>query len=653
MLQLHDVEIWNDVDKYCAEDDEKVNNFMAEKCCSDSCTNSFSIADVKTLRLNASTLNYRTDGANVLDTVLLGVIQSMYQFRDPVHHARTVVEERQRGKMIYMINGKTVCRAFFLFSYGISLKRFKRLLNVYKEEGLVENKHGKCKTLPSRTTSFETTKAVVQFIRNYSEDHGLFMPGRLANYKTIVKLLPSQDSKISVYKKYEAAEGENPRVTLPVFYRIWRECCNDVLVQLPRTDLCNTCVKFSTDRKTFSRLSEEERLECIKSCADHLTTVQTERKAFLDAIKVSRQNFKTSFLEKYQNVNGLKGKCSVMSYKKAIHLSFDYAQQIHIPTQPQQPGPLYFLVPYKVQIFGIMNDTDRTQLNYLIPEAVAVDKGSNSVISYLDQYLKHSTYGEAELLIHADNCVGQNKNHYVIAYLMRRIVLKMNSKITYSFLPVGHTKFGCDFAFGLIKKKLRHTPAYTLKDLELIVNESAPNLNSSIATGSEQGDTFIPVNDWHTFFDNKKFTAIRNLTDYQHFVCSSQHPMQVLCKKHFNDKGILHQLFKPEVQFSHKDRIQQILPLGLNDERKNYLYEKIRPFCKTECQDTLCPEPLSSILKKSTLAEQKLEPTPSTSGIARGRGRGTGTSVKLVKPSTSGDESKPKCRGRGRPRKTK
>lgn len=95
MLQPRDIEIWDEVDKYYVEEDEKVKNFMDEKCCSDSCMDSFSVADVTTLLLNVSILNYRTDGANVLDTVLLGIIQSMYQFRDPLHHARTVVEERQ------------------------------------------------------------------------------------------------------------------------------------------------------------------------------------------------------------------------------------------------------------------------------------------------------------------------------------------------------------------------------------------------------------------------------------------------------------------------------------------------------------------------------------------------------------------------------
>ena len=37
-----------------------------------------------------------------------------------------------------------------------------------------------------------------------------------------------------------------------------------------------------------------------------------------------------------------------------MHYSFDYAQQVHMPRDPPlQPGPIYFLVPRKVGLFGV------------------------------------------------------------------------------------------------------------------------------------------------------------------------------------------------------------------------------------------------------------------------------------------------------------
>ena len=35
------------------------------------------------------------------------------------------------------------------------------------------------------------------------------------------------------------------------------------------------------------------------------------------------------------------------------HYSFYYAQNVHLPSDPMQCGPLYFLAPRKVGIFGV------------------------------------------------------------------------------------------------------------------------------------------------------------------------------------------------------------------------------------------------------------------------------------------------------------
>jgi hypothetical protein len=93
-----------------------------------------------------------------------------------------------------------------------------------------------------------------------------------------------------------------------------------------------------------------------------------------------------------------------------VHISFDYAQQIHFPNDPMQPGPIYFLTPRKCGLFGICADGVLQQINYLIDESVDCGKGSNTVCSYLHDYLCNYSYGEKVLHCHADNCSGQNKN---------------------------------------------------------------------------------------------------------------------------------------------------------------------------------------------------------------------------------------------------
>ena len=95
-----------------------------------------------------------------------------------------------------------------------------------------------------------------------------------------------------------------------------------------------------------------------------------------------------------------------------MHYSFDFAQQIHVPSNPLQPGPVYFKTPRKCGIFGVMCEGIPHQVNFLIDEAVSVGKGANATISYVHYYLEHYGLGEQHAHLHADNCTGQNKNSF-------------------------------------------------------------------------------------------------------------------------------------------------------------------------------------------------------------------------------------------------
>lgn len=48
---------------------------------------------------------------------------------------------------------------------------------------------------------------------------------------------------------------------------------------------------------------------------------------------------------------------------------------------------------------------------------------------------------------------GQNKNNYVLQYLMWRVALNKHKQIEYNFMIAGHTKFAPDQHFGTFKKR--------------------------------------------------------------------------------------------------------------------------------------------------------------------------------------------------------
>ena len=105
---------------------------------------------------------------------------------------------------------------------------------------------------------------------------------------------------------------------------------------------------------------------------------------------------------------------------------------------------------------------------YLIDEAENPGKGADCVISLLHHYLAQHNHGEKFVYLHADNCVGQNKNNASVQYLVWRVLNGYKESIELSFMPVGHTKFSPDCYFGLFKKAFRHSSASTLLKFQIL-----------------------------------------------------------------------------------------------------------------------------------------------------------------------------------------
>ena len=104
-----------------------------------------------------------------------------------------------------------------------------------------------------------------------------------------------------------------------------------------------------------------------------------------------------------------------------MHYSFDYAQQVHFPSDPMQPGPMYFLCPRKCGLFGVTCEGVPQQVIYLIDEGMCISKGVNSVISFLDHFFANHGIGEKKVYLHCNNCSGENKNNYLLWYLAWRV----------------------------------------------------------------------------------------------------------------------------------------------------------------------------------------------------------------------------------------
>ena len=157
---------------------------------------------------------------------------------------------------------------------------------------------------------------------------------------------------------------------LSAFKKTWRELLPFILTAKSMTDLCSTCQVNNTliyRSKNMDETNKSKRLKDQMVCLFYITYYG---KVILHIYKIiSNYFFLQVHLERVQTgrafynsqVDQSRDICrelgiSTLGRKGDIpmaHYSFDYAQNIHLPSDPMQCGPLYFLAPRKVGIFGV------------------------------------------------------------------------------------------------------------------------------------------------------------------------------------------------------------------------------------------------------------------------------------------------------------
>ena len=133
--------------------------------------------------------------------------------------------------------------------------------------------------------------------------------------------------------------------------------------------------------------------QAIRQAEQHLKEVTKERSLYKTAIDTAKQS-----IRQYFSSDGVfsppQPACKSQPSSRLItaHYSFDVAQQVLYPNDPQQPGSMYFLTPRKCAIFGVSCEAIPRQVNYLIDESVDTGKGANTILSMLTPSLLRSTW---------------------------------------------------------------------------------------------------------------------------------------------------------------------------------------------------------------------------------------------------------------------
>lgn len=183
----------------------------------------------------------------------------------------------------------------------------------------------------------------------------------------------------------------------------------------------------------------------------------------------------------YDEYNNIRKSIANNPSGETVHLVFDFAEKVTLPVFERQPGQLHFITGLRYDIFGIYCSNLKSSKVFGLPEGHwPGTKDATSVLSmllYIINMLKSNpiTKNARKLVLHADNCAGQNKNRFSLWFFAWLICAEYFEEIELKFLVAGHTKNVCDGAFGLIKRIFRKAKVYFPKEMHDLINRSAKN----------------------------------------------------------------------------------------------------------------------------------------------------------------------------------
>ena len=480
--------------------------------------------------------------------------------------------ESFRPHTSFLFRSIRICLDFFLFLHIMSKYRFTNLCKHFDSNGLVERIHGNVKRKPSNTCTPAQLDDLAKFLDNIAESHVMPLPGRMPTHKdSRVLLLPTDMTKAKVFGLYteSCVRGHTKPVGRTKFHTVWNGVRPYIVTMKPADDLCMECQTHCRLLKNSGHLTEADKEQRLKAYIDHLELAKQERAHYNLQITNCREL-------------ALSQPSSLSPPVNQMHYSYDYAQQIHFPNNPLQPGPAYFLTARKCQIFGISCEPLGWQTNYLIDEADNVGKGANATISLLHHFLDNTAAPSPEIFLHADNCIGQNKNNASMQYLCWRVLTGRQERITISFMLSGHTKFAPDRHFGLIKKTYRRTRVDTMKCIQDVVNNSSHiGANKVQLIRSLTGEQLVHFHDWSSFF-RQYFSSLPNITSFHVFHFDAKFPRKVFVQKTSSHPVEEHTILHPSTQLPFPPQLPDEIPTpGLTLERQKFLHDKIRQFCSS------------------------------------------------------------------------
>ena len=127
-------------------------------------------------------------------------------------------------------------------------------------------------------------------------------------------------------------------------YSTAMEAQSQTSVRRPMSDLCFTCQHNNTQIVRSANLPECAKSAVVRAQEEHLFRSSSERSFYRSTVKAVERTTHQVLTANNGIVPKNNPPCSL---KGKMHYSYDYAQQVHYPSNPLQLGPIYFKTPQR------------------------------------------------------------------------------------------------------------------------------------------------------------------------------------------------------------------------------------------------------------------------------------------------------------------
>ena len=247
-------------------------------------------------------------------------------------------ENRKYLRFNYSYNNDIpICRNTYLTLLGVSHKYLNSIVQHLREHGLEERIHGNTGRTPKNMDrieiSYDVACDVYEFLKNYSNIHGMPSPGRNFNRATTPAVfLPTSYNYYSVYRDYVVAykdkHGIEARVMVEsTFTKIWKALMPELQFMSPKSDLCETCETMKMNIQCATEY--EKKLEHTERFLAHLKRAQQEREYY------NNNNILHAVEDGKRNPNKVGSQALFKTFEGIAHIAYDWAQNVQIPYSPQ------------------------------------------------------------------------------------------------------------------------------------------------------------------------------------------------------------------------------------------------------------------------------------------------------------------------------